>query len=158
MRKGRELRRGAALGCAAAILVLGGASRADQHVGEAAVEEAAPIAEARTLAAQIVETLDALRTVSTDAPMQDTAMQQRTRDAAVVEMRHVASMASDYVERLGESEELRDTEFLFRNLRTAVDDALETAGDAEAPPASAKQLARLDALLTRLAALYAGEG
>ena len=131
------------------LLLLAGAAGAAS--AESTSEETAD-----SLAEELAATLDAALVAAQNAQPQATAMQQRTRNAAVSQMKHVHSIAVEYRERVRLAKSIDDTEFFFGNLRSAVTSARQTAEDAVPDPEVARQLQRLDAIMGRLAALYAG--
>ncbi|MCG8589082.1 MAG: hypothetical protein MJE66_07300 [Proteobacteria bacterium] len=122
----------------------------------AVAARAQPPGEALTpLALELTEIVDKALALARTAKSQDTALQQRTRDAAVSAMERVRRMAVEYRERVGQSQSIAETELFFGSLSEAVASAREIAGDAVPAPGVAVELDRLGAVIARLSDVYA---
>ena len=106
------------------------------------------------LASQLQETIGKALASAEAASQQRTAMQQRTRDAALVEMRQAHEFSRKYASKIAAGWGRGDSEPLFDALRRMTRDARETARDAVPDPAVAPQLEYLDALLLDLSRQY----
>lgn len=102
----------------------------------------------------MTRTIDRAMTLARDATPQDTAIRQRTRDAAVEMMKDVRAMAAAYERRVKQSQSIGNTEFFFDSIRSSVTAVRATARDAVPNPNVAVHLDRLDELLDQLAAIY----
>ncbi len=106
------------------------------------------------LASQLEETLGLALQSAEAASQQRTVMQQRTRDAALVEMRQAHEFSRKYASKIREGWGRGDSQPLFDTLRRMTRDARETARDAVPDPTVAPQLERMDALLLDLSKQY----
>ncbi len=109
---------------------------------------------AAELATTLEETIGLTLQAAETAHQQRTAMQQRTRDAALIEMRQAHEYSRDYASKVREGWSREDTEPLFDVLRRMTRDARETARNAVPDPAVAPYLESMDELLLDLAKLY----
>jgi hypothetical protein len=110
--------------------------------------------EATALAAELEQVLGLVLASAEKAAPQETALQQRTRDAAVVEMRQAHEMSREYHSKLDRGANQDDTEHLFNQLRSVTRQARRTARDAVADPKVAPLLDRMDSLVDALVAQY----
>lgn len=106
------------------------------------------------LASELEATLDLALESAASAAQQRTAMQQRTRDAAVSEMRRARDLSREYASKIRGGWSRGDSEPFFSQLRRATRHARETARDAVPDPKVAPYLARMDALLIELSQQY----
>lgn len=106
------------------------------------------------LASELASTLDTLVATAETAAPQETAMQQRTRDAAVLEMKNARDLGREYATKIRGGWSRDDSEFFFSQLRRATRQARERARDAVPDPNVAPHLERMDTLLAELSALY----
>jgi hypothetical protein len=109
---------------------------------------------AAELASSLEETIGLALQAADTAHPQRTAMQQRTRDAALIEMKRTHEYSRDYASKVREGWSREDTEPLFDVLRRMTRDARETARNAVPDPAVAPYLESMDELLLDLAKLY----
>ena len=79
------------------------------------------------LAAQLEQTLGLALAAAETATRQDSAMQQRTRDAAVIEMRRVHEYSGHYASKLRGGWDRGESEPFFGQLSRATRQARETA-------------------------------
>lgn len=106
------------------------------------------------LAGTLEETLEEIYARSQDAPVQQTALQQRERDAAQGQIRRARDLGVDYAHRIRTGWTRDESDPYFRSVVEAVDEIWETAGDA-VPQESAKPLIeRLRTILADLQARY----
>lgn len=82
-------------------------------------------------------------------------MQERTRDAAVIEMKGVHRSTRELVTRLRIGGEREDTEPFFLLIRNAYKSALQTARNAVPQPAVGPLLEKAESLILSLQKLYA---
>jgi hypothetical protein len=109
------------------------------------------------LATELVEAVGAALLVAREAPGQETALQQRKRDAAVGEMQRVHGISREYLARLRERwsrEGPEDSAYFFQQLRRSVEGARETAADAVPTARGGAALERVSELLDELARFY----
>lgn len=109
---------------------------------------------ASELASELEQTLGLALEAAQVAHPQRTAMQQRTRDAAVLEMKRAHEFSREYASKLRSGWGRSDTEPIFDTLRRMTQDARETARNAVPDPAVAPHLERLDVLLLELSKQY----
>jgi len=107
------------------------------------------------LASEFTKTIDRALAVIRGAAPQETAMHQRTRDAAVEMLKDLRAMAAAYESRVKQSGTIMETEFFFQSLKSAVTATRATARDAVPDPRVAVNLDRLAELLEQLGAVYA---
>lgn len=112
-------------------------------------------------AARVLESAEALRAEIgavldrvPDAPEQRTTLQQRTRDAAVVQMRRAQELSEEYTRKLRGGWDREESEPYFVQVRSAVREVRRTARDAVPQKQVAPHLERIDELLERLGAYY----
>jgi hypothetical protein len=92
--------------------------------------------------------------LSLSPPPQQTALQQRQRDAAQGQIRRVRDLAADYAGRMRSGWSRSDSEPYFRLLVEGVEELWSTAGDA-VPQAKAKALLdRANEIMNELQAYY----
>jgi hypothetical protein len=108
------------------------------------------------LAAELHATLGEGLALSSQAPPQETAFQQRTRDAAVKRLQRAHEIAGEYAEKLRAGWSREDSGFFFNQLRASIADARETAGDAVPAARTARLLERIDELVREIGAHYTG--
>jgi hypothetical protein len=94
--------------------------------------------------------------IARQAPLQETAFQQRTRDAAVRGMQRAHEIAGEYAQKLRGGWVREDSEQFFHQLRAIIADAKQTAGDAVPSPEIARLLDRVDALVREIGGYYSG--
>jgi hypothetical protein len=125
------------------------------HTGPARAE--APAWDQRqvtALAQQLVKVLGDIATAAREAPPQATAIQQRTRDAAISGIHRVRSAASDYLSKLRAGQDRDLTESRFRIVRDSFRDQLAVARDAVAGPKMDELLSKANGLLDELGQYY----
>jgi hypothetical protein len=106
------------------------------------------------LATQLEEAIGLGLESAEAAGQQRTAMQQRTRDAALIEMKRAHAYSREYASKLRGGWSRDDSAPFFDQLRRATRRARETARDAVPDPAVAPHLERMDALLLELSGMY----
>jgi hypothetical protein len=106
------------------------------------------------LSSQLEETFDLVVQSAEIAAPQQTAMQQRTRDAALSEFTHVRDISRDYAAKIREGWGREDSEPFFSQLSQATRRAREIARDAVPVPKVAVLLERVDSLLLQLSKQY----
>lgn len=106
------------------------------------------------LSSQLEETFDLVVQSAETAARQQTVMQQRTRDAALSEFKHVRDISRDYAAKIREGWGREDSEPFFSQLRQATRRAREIARDAVPVPKVAVLLERVDSLLLQLSKQY----
>ncbi len=106
------------------------------------------------LAGQLEETLGLALQSAETARQQRTVMQQRTRDAALGEMKQAHDFSREYATKIRGGWSRGDSEPFFNQLRQATRQARQTAGDAVPDPKVAPYLERMDALLLELSSQY----
>lgn len=116
-----------------------------------------PAKRALELASELEKTLEAGLAEAVTAPQQQTALQQRTRDGALVGMKSAHAVSREFATKLRIGWDRDDTELLFSQLESAVGRARETAADAVPQAAVAPLLAKMDSLLAELGELYRRE-
>lgn len=89
------------------------------------------------------------------APPQETTFQQRTRDAAVTQMRHVSDASRELVTKLSAGQGRTATEPLVSQLGVMFRNARKTARDAVPQAQVAPILERAESLILELQQLYA---
>jgi hypothetical protein len=123
-------------------------------VATTSIAQETPTETISPIAAEITKSIDQALTLATGATPQQTAVRQRTRDAAVEMMKDVGAMAVAYEKRVQQSKSIGDTEFFFDSLRSSVTAVRATARDAVPNPSVAVHLDRLDELIDQLATIY----
>jgi len=106
------------------------------------------------LANQLEESMRRAIEAAETAHPQRTAMQQRTRDAALVRMKEAHRYSVEYAEKVRGGWSRDDSEPFFMQLRHTTRLARENARDAVAAPEVEVQLERMDAAEHGLAKLY----
>jgi len=106
-------------------------------------------------ASELEKPLDRALEVAETAPRQDTALQQRTRDAAVVEMRHVYEAARGLVTKLRIGAGRGETEALLSQVRSMFDHARKTAREAVPQASVVPLLEEAEERILELQKLYA---
>lgn len=106
------------------------------------------------LASQLEKTIGLGLQFAETARQQRTAIQQRTRDAAVVAMKQAHDFSREYAAKIRGGWSRGDSEPFFNQLRRATRRARETARDAVLDPNVAPYLERMDALLIELSKRY----
>ena len=91
------------------------------------------------------------------APPQETTFQQRTRDAAVTQMRHVHEASRELVTKLSAGQGRNATEPLVSQLGVMFRNTRKTARDAVPQAEVAPILERAESLILELQQLYAKE-
>jgi hypothetical protein len=91
---------------------------------------------------------------SLKAPPQETAFQQRERDAAQGVIRSSRDLSEDYARRIRAGWTRGESEPYFRRVAEEVDQIWETAGNAVPAESAAPLLERLQRTLDALSALY----
>jgi hypothetical protein len=107
------------------------------------------------IAGEVTKTIDRVLVLARGATPQETAIHQRTRDAALGMMKDIRAMAVAYESRVKQSGTIMETEFFFQSLKSAVTATRATARDAVPDPRVAVNLDRLAELLEQLGAVYA---
>ncbi|MGY8803804.1 MAG: hypothetical protein ACKVK6_06160 [bacterium] len=107
------------------------------------------------LASEFTKTIDRALAVIRGAAPQETAMHQRTRDAAVEMLKDLRAMAAAYESRVKQSDAIMDTDFFFQSLKAGANATRATARDAVPDPRVAVHLNHLNKLLVQLSAVYA---
>jgi hypothetical protein len=113
-------------------------------------------AEVTRLATELHATLGEGLALARVAPPQETAFQQRTRDAAVTEMKRAHEIAGEYSKRLRGGQSREDSENFFRQLRAIIADARQTADHAVPSAEIARLLERADQLVREIGGYYSG--
>ncbi len=132
--------RGVAVRVAAVLLALVvGASATAEDIAWNAEEVLA-------IATELDRSIAAVLREAPKAGPQDTAFQQRTRDAAVTQMKRAKEASANFLSKLQLGWDRDETEPHFRYLSGVLKEVRETAGDAEAQP-------NTEALITRIFAL-----
>jgi hypothetical protein len=111
-------------------------------------------AEVTRLATELHAILGEGLALSSQAPPQETAFQQRTRDAAVKGMQRAHEIAGEYAEKVRGGWSREDSGFFFHQLRSSIADARETAGDAVPSARNASLFERVDQLVREIGAYY----
>jgi len=109
------------------------------------------------LAVQLEASLGEGLEFASKAALQETVLQQRTRDAAVREMEKAHRVAGEYVKRLQQGATRDSSEPFFNQLRGIVNQARVTARDASPGSGMSAVLARIDVLLREVGESYAVE-
>ena len=107
------------------------------------------------LATEFEMTIEQALKEAQTAPAQETTWQQRTRDAAVLEMRHVHDASRELVQKLRMGTGRDETEPLFSQLRLMHKHAVKTAREAVPQVAVAPLLEKAESLILALQKLYA---
>ena len=92
--------------------------------------------------------------IAPEVDPQETAFQQRTRDAAVVEMKHAKDASQRLAEKLRLGWSRGETEAYFHRLSVALRGVARTAGDAVAQEETQPLLSRIEQLRLELEKLY----
>lgn len=139
-------RLGAGFAAAALALVLVSGATAEEIVWNAD--------EVLAIAAELDRSIGEVLREAPKAGPQDTAFQQRTRDAAVTQMKRAKEASASFLSKLQLGWDRDETEPHFRYLSGALKDVRETAGDAEAQPNTEALIARIFALRFELEKRY----
>ena len=107
------------------------------------------------LAVALEDTLAQALVAAETAPPQETAMQERTRDGAVVEMKYAHRASRELVTQLRIGGGRDATEPLLSRVRTTYRSALDTAHNAVAQATVAPLLEKAESLILSLQELYA---
>ena len=107
------------------------------------------------LAVELEDTLAQALEAAKTAPPQETAMQERTRDGAVVEMTYAHRASRELVTQLRIGGGRDATEPLVGRVRTTYASAIETADKAVAQAAVSPLLDKAESLILSLQKLYA---
>ena len=110
------------------------------------------------LAVELEDTLAQALEAAKTAPPQETAMQERTRDGAVVEMKYAHRASRELVTQLRIGAGRDATEPLLRGVRTTYESAIETAENAVAQTTVAPLLEKAESLMRSLQKRYAQGG
>ena len=125
------------------------------HAGAEDQRQAWDQARVTEMAAELEKTLEEIHEQSLKAPPQQTALQQRERDAAQGAIRRARDRSQDYARRTRAGWTREESEPYFRAVVEEVEAVWDTAGDA-VPAENAKPLIdRLQRILDDLRALYA---
>jgi hypothetical protein len=140
------------------LLMVGpGLAAADGHGEMGAPAEGAPEWDPARVSVLANSMRDALATglkAASEQPPQATAFQQRTRDAALSEMKQVHSQAEDYAKKIADGWSREQSRAWFDLLREGYASARTAAGDAIPGPVVSDQLSLVDAQLEQLARFY----
>ncbi|MBW2267356.1 MAG: hypothetical protein JRH16_02175 [Deltaproteobacteria bacterium] len=123
----------------------------------AALAEEWDVKRALELAVELEDTLAQALEAAEAAPQQETAMQERTRDAAVVQMRYTHRTSRELVTKLRIGGERDATEPFLIQVESAYRNAIETARNAVPQAAVAPLLEKAESLILSLQKLYALE-
>lgn len=119
---------------------------------------AAPVAwdakEVLALATELDQAIATVLKMAPDATPQETAFQQRTRDAAVVQMKRAREASQNLVQKLELGWDREETESHFRVLSAALREVRRTAQDAEPQPKTQPFMDRIEKLRFELAKRY----
>ena len=107
------------------------------------------------LAAQLEETIGLGLRAAETARQQETAIQQRTRDAAVAAMKRAHEVSGEFAVKIRGGWDREESEPFFNQLRLAMRRAREKGRDAEPDPKVVPHLDRMDALMIELSKQYA---
>lgn len=107
------------------------------------------------LAAQLEETIGLGLRAAETARQQETAIQQRTRDAAVAAMKRAHEVSGEFAVKIRGGWDREESEPFFNQLRLAMRRAREKGRDAEPDPNVVPHLDRMDALMIELSNQYA---
>ncbi len=110
--------------------------------------------EVLTLATELDFAISKVLAVAPEVPPQETAFQQRTRDAAVVQMKRAQEASQRFVQKLRLGWNRDETESYFRALSSALREVNRTAGDAVAQEETQPLLARIEQLRFKLEKFY----
>ncbi len=107
------------------------------------------------LAAQLEETIGLGLRAAETARQQATAIQQRTRDAAVAAMKQAHEVSGEFAVKIRGGWDREESEPFFNQLRLAMRRARKKGRDAEPDPNVVPHLDRMDALMIELSKQYA---
>ena len=114
--------------------------------------------EVKRLAGEFAQSLAKISAAAGVAPPQETAMQQRTRDAAVGRLGSVHEAADGLAKRLANGWDRSDTQLYFEQVRELFDQARGVAGDAVAKAEQRSNLDAAEKLLGQLARYFDDQG
>lgn len=106
------------------------------------------------LANELEQLFDALYEKSQNAPPQQTALQQRSRDAAQGAIRRSRDRSAEYAEKMRAGWDRDASEPYFRLVVEEVTDIFDTAGDAKPKEGAQPKIDRMQAVLSELRAYY----
>ena len=106
------------------------------------------------LAGEFARTLAKISSAAKAAPMQETALQQRRRDAAVRTLASLREDADGFSKRLARGQGHFETELVFQQLRKFFRETRDVAGDAVAFGEQRSNLDAAGTLLEKLARYY----
>ncbi len=106
------------------------------------------------LAAKLTEEFTDAKAAAAEAPRQDTALQQRTRDAAVAHFERVRTAAEDFLRKLRSGRGRDATVAYFEQVRLGLREVREIARDAVARERPRKHLTAADEILDQLSRYY----
>lgn len=106
------------------------------------------------LAHELEDLLERGVAVFDSAAPQETALQQRQRDAAKGGLVRARDASTELVQDLDGGGDVYSSDVYFRVLDGNMRDALETAGDFEPSPEGAQILARIEEILRKLRPIY----
>lgn len=112
-------------------------------------------AAATKLAIELSDTFERGLEASKTAPPQDTAFQQRQREAAQGALRRAREASANFAEQMQAGADKFESERLFQGVVSTVAEMRETAGDAEPTDEGKRILKRVDEIFRELRALYA---
>ncbi len=127
---------------------------ASLSLGSTAVAEAWEAKEVLGLAVELDEAIATVLALAPEAPQQDTAFQQRTRDAAVVQMKRAQQASHRFVTKLRLGWSRGETESHWSVLSAALEGVGETAQDAVAMPNTRPYMERIEVLRFELEKRY----
>ncbi len=107
------------------------------------------------LAAQLEETIGLGLRAAETARQQETAIQQRTRDAAVAAMKRAHEVSGEFAVKIRGGWDREESEPFFNQLRLAMRRARGRARNAAPDPNVVPHLDRMDALMIELSKQYA---
>jgi len=110
--------------------------------------------EATKLAQEFVETIDKIIAGAKTAPLQKTAIRQRTRDGAVSGLSAVRKSAEAYAKQLESGRDGSATELFFAQVREGFEQTRSVARDAVASGEQRSNLETAEKLLDQLARYY----
>ena len=106
------------------------------------------------LSAALSQTLTEISMAAKTAPMQQTAIQQRTRDGAVNSLHRVRQAADAFAKQIAGGRDRGATELFFAQVRQLFHEMRSVARDAVPSPEQEANLAAAEKLLDELARYY----
>lgn len=132
------------------VLSLAGSAGGEEENEEKAWDQAA----VTKLAIELSQTLRESYAERSKAPPQQTAFQQRERDAALAVVRRARDLSEDYARQMRAGSTREDSDPLFRAVVDEVAHVWDTAGDAVPPESAKPRIDRLQRILEELRAWY----